>query len=73
VLNYHAFVSAPPDLAAARAAYCGTDVGAIKTQMSLLAEFNQSGDTGVFTPGMSATAPLSKAQADILFWDETYR
>jgi hypothetical protein len=70
VLNVHAFGSGSEVvLSAARAAYCGTDITAIKAQIGILGAFNQSGDSGVFTPGASATAQLSKSQADIDAWD----
>jgi hypothetical protein len=75
VLNVHAFGTPIPGttLAAARTAYCATDAGAIKTQMSLLAAYNTSGDTGTFTPGASATPQDSRSQANIPFWDITLR
>ncbi len=57
-------------LSAARTAYCGSDISAIKAQVGILGTFNQSGDSGVFTPGASATAQLSKSQADIDAWDK---
>jgi len=60
-------------LAAARAAYCGTDVAAIKAQVGILGTFNSSGDGQPFTPGASATAQESKLEADIAFWDTTFR
>jgi hypothetical protein len=74
VLNVHAFGTPIPgtSLADARAAYCGTNIGAIQTQKSLLAAYNESGDTGEFTPGANATAKLSKSYADIAFWDITF-
>jgi hypothetical protein len=75
VLNFHAFGSVPVDtsLSQARAAYCtGTDAD-IKAQLGLLAAFNSSGDSGVFTPGASATSQLSKSQANIPFWDKPIR
>jgi len=56
-------------LAAARAAYCGTDLDAIKAQIGILGNYNQSGDAGLFDPGVSATAQASKSQADIDAWD----
>jgi hypothetical protein len=56
-------------LAAARAAYCGSDLNAIKAQIGILGTYNESGDSGLFTPGVSATTKLSKDQADIDAWD----
>jgi hypothetical protein len=58
-------------LAAARVIYCGTDVDAIKGLIGTLGSYNQSGDAGVFDPGVSATAQESKKEADIPFWDVT--
>ena len=72
VLNVHAFGSGSPTLLSnARAAYCGISVSAIKTQIGILGAFNSSGDSQAFTPGASATAQLSREQADIGFWDAT--
>jgi len=76
VLNVHLFGTSLPSgssLAGARAAYCGTNIGAINNYMGILAGYNEAGDNGVFTPGANATAQLSKRQADIPFWDITYR
>jgi hypothetical protein len=56
-------------LAAARTAYCGSDLNAIKDQIGILGGYNESGDSGLFTPGVSATTKLSKDQADIDAWD----
>jgi hypothetical protein len=73
VLNVHMFGSGSQTmLATARAAYCGNDVNAIKSQVGILGTFNSSGDSGVFTPGSSATAQASKSQANIPFWDVTF-
>jgi hypothetical protein len=76
VLNVHLFGTPLPagsSLAGARTAYCGTNIGAINTYMGILAGYNEAGDNGVFTPGANATAQTSKRQADIPFWDITYR
>lgn len=59
-------------IAAAKAAYCGTNINAIKNAASALGSFNQSGDTiplGFSVP--SATPQTSKSQADIPFWNTT--
>jgi hypothetical protein len=75
VLNVHAFGTAIPGttLAAARAAYCGTDIDAIQAQKNLLAAYNSMGDNQTFTPGASATPAESRLEANIGFWDTTYR
>jgi hypothetical protein len=71
VLNVHLFGSGSEALlSTARAAYCGNNASAIQTQIGVLGNFNQSGDSQVFTPGVSATTQLSKAQADIDAWDQ---
>jgi hypothetical protein len=72
VLNVHAFdygTAKDAMLSAARTAYCGDSVSDIKGQIGILGSFNTSGDTIAFTPGASATAPKSKLQADIPYWD----
>jgi len=72
VLNFHTFGSGSEAmLLAARTAYCGDDLSAIRAQTGILGAFNESGDSGVFTPGSSATPKLSKQQANIVFWDIT--
>jgi hypothetical protein len=75
VLNVHAFGTPIPGttLADARTAYCGTNPAAINAQHALLAAYNTSGDNVLFTPGVNATAKASKAQANIPFWDITFR
>ncbi len=71
VLNVHMFGSGSPGLlSTARAAYCSANETAIKNQVGILGTFNQSGDNQNFDPGTSATAQLSKAQADIDAWDK---
>jgi hypothetical protein len=72
VLNVHAFGSGSSTLLSnARVAYCGTDVTAIKNQIGILGDFNNSGDDLPFTPGASATPKASRELADIAFWDIT--
>jgi hypothetical protein len=72
VLNYYEFGSGTPGLlSTARTAYCGTDMSAIQAQIGILGTFNSSGDSGLFTPGVSATTQESKQEANIAFWDIT--
>jgi hypothetical protein len=72
VLNFHTFGSGSEAmLVAARTAYCSNDLSAIKAQVGILGAFNESGDSGIFDPGSSATPKLSKEQANIVFWDIT--
>jgi hypothetical protein len=73
-LNAAAFGSSPSvgSFAAWETALCGTDVNAIKTAAAQAAAFNEGGDSGLFTPGMSADPKASKeaaAGAGIAFWD----
>jgi hypothetical protein len=70
-LNFSAFGSVPPTMstAAAEAAFCGNDIDAIKAAQIAMASFNESGDSGAFTPGASAMPKESKAIANLLYWD----
>jgi hypothetical protein len=70
-LNASAFGSSPGagKFAAWEAAYCGTDINAIRTALGQAAGFNESGDSAVFTPGTSADAKNAKAIANRVFWD----
>jgi hypothetical protein len=71
VLNVYKFGTPGVDLAAARTAYCGTDISAIKAQIGILGAYNESGDSVAFTPGVSATPKLSREQANLAFWNIT--
>ena len=75
VLNFHMWGSPVPGggLGAARTAYCGTNVTAIKSWIGILGSYNTSGDSLDFTPGASATVAASKSQANLGFWDTTYQ
>lgn len=71
-LNYAAFGSTPTGaftIDQAEAAYCGTDITQIKLALAAMGAFNESGDSGVFTPGASANGKLAKSLANIAFWD----
>jgi hypothetical protein len=72
ILNNAAFGSSPTgstSIAQAKAAYCGTNTAAISAAASAMGAFNESGDSGVFTPGQSANGKLSKTLANLVFWD----
>lgn len=71
ILNNQLFGSAPSGVTIdqAKAAFCGTDVIAIKAAASAMAAFNESGDSGVFSPGGSADAKAARAAADKEYWD----
>jgi hypothetical protein len=70
-LNASAFGAVPSvgSFAAWETALCSGNLSAIKTALSQAASFNESGDSGVFTPGTSADAKNARAIADIAFWD----
>jgi hypothetical protein len=71
-LNHEAFGSSPTgsiSIADAEAAYCGTDIDAINAAASAMAAFNESGDSGVFTPGASANGKTAKTAANVAYWD----
>jgi hypothetical protein len=72
ILNNAAFGSSPTgsiSIDQAKAAYCGTNIQAIKDAQAAMASFNESGDSGLFTPGQSANGKLSKTLANLVFWD----
>ena len=73
ILNNQLFGSSPSgsiSIDAAKAAFCETDVDAIKAAASAMAAFNESGDSGTFTPGGSADAKHAREIADRVFWDD---
>jgi hypothetical protein len=73
ILNNAAFGSAPTTVTIdqAKAIFC--DPNATLTQInnaaSAMAAFNESGDSGLFTPGVAANGKDAKQFADIAFWD----
>jgi len=71
ILNNSAFGSSPSGMtiAQAKTAYCGGDITAIRNAQSAMAAFNESGDNGTFTPGISANGKRSKDEANLSFWD----
>ena len=71
ILNNQLFGSSPSGITIdqAKAAYCGTSITAINAAQAAMATFNESGDSGVFTPGSSADPKAAKAIADYVFWD----
>jgi hypothetical protein len=71
VLNVYQFGTPGVNLAAARTAYCGNDVNAIRAQTSILGAYNESGDSVAFTPGVAASPQLSRLQANLSWWDVT--
>lgn len=71
-LNQAAFGSVPTtgmSISAAQAAYCGTDLALIKTAAGNMGAFNEFGDSGLFTPGVSANGKQAKDGATLSFWD----
>jgi hypothetical protein len=73
-LNYAAFGSLPPGglttFTNAEAAYCSGDIDAMNLYAGILAAFNESGDTGAFDTGFSASPKDAKAIANLEFWDD---
>jgi hypothetical protein len=75
ILNNAAFASSPSgpiDIATAKARYCNVNstVAQLIEAAGAMAQFNESGDSGVFTPGLSANGKVAKEAADIPFWDK---
>jgi hypothetical protein len=71
-LNHEAFGSSPTgsiSIQAAEDAFCGTDITAINDAASAMAAFNEGGDDGEFTPGVSANGKKAKDAATLSFWD----
>ncbi|MBA3877352.1 MAG: hypothetical protein C0498_10505 [Anaerolinea sp.] len=71
ILNNQLFGSSPTGMTIdqAKAAYCSGTIQQIKAAQSAMASFNESGDSGLFTPGASANPKDAKAIADYVFWD----
>jgi hypothetical protein len=73
MLNKQAF--AAPDgglIASGKAAYCGTSIPAIQSAANALEQYNTSGETVPFPPGVTggATDPKkAQANANMAFWD----
>jgi hypothetical protein len=70
-LNGSAFGSVPSKgtFAGWEAAYCGTNLNAIKTAQQQAASFNTAGDSSTFTPGTSADSKYARSIANYTFWD----
>jgi hypothetical protein len=68
-LNASAFGAVPSSgsIAAWETAYCTGNN--IQTALQQAASFNNSGDSGTFTPGTSADSKNARAVADKAFWD----
>ncbi|MFA7249463.1 MAG: hypothetical protein WC273_07490, partial [Dehalococcoidia bacterium] len=75
ILNNNAFSSAPSmNLGVAVDRFCNsTDISAVREAASAMAGFNESGDSGTFTPGGSANGKGSKdlagTNSGIAYWD----
>ncbi|MFL5721534.1 MAG: hypothetical protein ACJ778_13765, partial [Chloroflexota bacterium] len=71
ILNNQLFGSTPSGITIdqAKAAYCGTNINAIKAAATAMAAFNEGGDTGLFTPGASADPKAAKAIANLVYWN----
>ena len=72
ILNNQLFGSSPSgsiSITQAKAAFCTGNLAQVKAAHSAMAAFNESGDSGLFTPGASADPKAGKAIADLDFWD----
>jgi hypothetical protein len=72
ILNNQLFGSVPTgsiSIDQAKAAFCAGTLKEVKAAASAMASFNESGDTGLFTPGVSADPKASRANAELAFWD----
>jgi hypothetical protein len=72
ILNNSVFGSVPSgpiSIQQAEDAYCGTDIAKIQAAIGAMGAFNESGDSGVFTPGASANGKLAKTLADLAYWN----
>jgi hypothetical protein len=72
ILNNQLFGSVPTgsiSIDQAKTAFCTGTLKEVKAAASAMASFNESGDTGLFTPGASADPKAARALADYLFWD----
>ena len=72
ILNNQLFGSVPTgsiSIDQARTAFCTGTLKEVKAAASAMASFNESGDTGLFTPGASADPKAARALADYMFWD----
>jgi len=74
ILNNNAFGSSPTgpiSIAQAKTAFMSGTLKQVKDAASAMAAFNEFGDSGVFTPGISANGKLAKdtAYPCLSFWD----
>jgi hypothetical protein len=72
-LNHEAFGSSPSGdwtIQEAEDAFCSDVIADINAAASAMAAFNESGDEGEFSTGISANAKDAKTIADLNFWDD---
>jgi len=72
MLNNAAFGSSPSgpiSIDAAKTAFCSGTLAQVKAAAAAMGSFNESGDSGLFTPGVNANPKLAKSIADIAHWD----
>jgi len=72
ISNHAACGSSPSgsiSIAQAEAAFCTGTLQQVKDAAAAMANFNTSGDSGVFTPGASANGKVAKDLANLGFWD----
>jgi hypothetical protein len=71
ILNNNAFGSSPTgpiSIALAKTYFMTGTLQQVKAAASAMAAFNESGDSGVFTPGVSANGKLAKDTASSCLW-----
>jgi hypothetical protein len=71
ILNNAAFGSSPSgmSIAQAKAAFCTGTINQVRAAQAAMAAFNESGDSGLFTPGISADPQTAKGMANLVYWN----
>ncbi|HEV8280925.1 MAG TPA: hypothetical protein VGQ02_03635, partial [Candidatus Limnocylindrales bacterium] len=72
ILNNQLFGSSPSgntSIDEAKDAFCDGTLIEVRAAQAAMAAFNESGDSGLFTPGASADPKNARLIADIDFWD----
>jgi hypothetical protein len=71
ILNNAAFGSSPSgmSIAQAKAYFCTGTLDQVKAAQAAMAAFNESGDGGQFTPGISADPKTAKSIANLVYWN----
>jgi hypothetical protein len=71
ILNNAAFGSSPSTMSIAQAKqyFCTGTIDQVKAAQSAMAAFNESGDRGIFTPGISADPKTAREKANLAYWN----